>query len=426
MNYKISVGVQLSDKRTSAYLPFLVYFLMYFSNDTYMFGSNRSELMQAIPRYLLLIFCVVEFFLIVPKFSRVWKVFVPSIAMASGIIISSLIINNDSFSRVVIKLICLFAALFFVCRFKFNIFAESYNKAIYLICVPAIIFELLLYVFPSLFYLLPQIINTAGHHYSTFIFAGVNTNNAGSLFIRSSGIFWEPGAFQVFINLAIFFELFALEKVNRKRLTIYYLALLFTFSTTGYIACFWLLLGYILFDRNNISKRNKIISIIVVSVLLVLFIVFPDTPLGNIVFGKLSDLSTGTTMVRFAGIVVNLIILKDNILFGIGMDKMPDVFLATSLIPSVRNFLGGFTHQNTNTLLYQYSAFGLFYGTLFTVGWFHFGKNISSSFWLRIWIFSFLFILFISENFMVSIWPFVLVFYGYLSCDKKNYLEGLS
>ena len=67
MNSKISVGVQISDNRTSAYLPVLVYFLMYFSNDTYLFGSNRSELMQAIPRYLLLVFCIVEFLLIIPK-----------------------------------------------------------------------------------------------------------------------------------------------------------------------------------------------------------------------------------------------------------------------------------------------------------------------------------------------------------------------
>ena len=424
MNSKISVGVQISDNRTSAYLPVLVYFLMYFSNDTYLFGSNRSELMQAIPRYLLLVFCIVEFLLIIPKFSRVWKIFVPFFAMAICIIISTLIVNNDSFSRVVIKLICMFAGLLLVCRFKFRLFAESFNKAVYFISVSALIFELFLYVFPSLFYILPHIVNTAGHYYSTCLFAGINMNTAGSFFIRSSGIFWEPGAFQVFINLALFFELFVFEKVNKNRLTIYFISLLFTFSTTGYIACFWLLLGYVLFERKRISKRNKFLSIIVISIFLLLFIIFPDTPLGKIVFGKLTDLSTGTTMVRFAGIIVNLLILKDNILFGIGMDRMTDVFLSTSLIPSVRSFLGGFTHQNTNTLLYQYSAFGIFYGVLFTKGWYHFGKNISNSFWLRLYIFSFLFILFISENFMVSIWPYVLVFYGYLSNENNICIEG--
>lgn len=40
----------------------LVFVLLFFSNDTYLFGTNSNELMVAIPRYLMLGYCAISIF----------------------------------------------------------------------------------------------------------------------------------------------------------------------------------------------------------------------------------------------------------------------------------------------------------------------------------------------------------------------------
>lgn len=43
-------------------LAVLVFLLIFFSNDTYMFGSNKTEFMVSLSRYIMLIFCCINVF----------------------------------------------------------------------------------------------------------------------------------------------------------------------------------------------------------------------------------------------------------------------------------------------------------------------------------------------------------------------------
>mgnify|MGYP004604192679 CR=1 FL=1 len=120
--------------------------------------------------------------------------------------------------------------------------------------------------------------------YSPFYTWGWN----GTIFQRNSGMFWEPGAFQGFILLAILMIIFNVDKKNdnnrKVELVIFGVTLLTTQSTTGYILlialfiCCWdriagvfgaknprlkiiltALLGigvfYIIFSSGNISSK---------------------------------------------------------------------------------------------------------------------------------------------------------------------------
>jgi len=73
---------------------------------------------------------------------------------------------------------------------------------------------------------------------------------------RNCGPFWEPGAFQGFLNLSLWFEL----TLNRKRdlywkirVAVFIITVLTTLSTGGYIVLFTILLFYFIQDKKNNS-----------------------------------------------------------------------------------------------------------------------------------------------------------------------------
>ena len=91
-----------------------------------------------------------------------------------------------------------------------------------------------------------------------------NPNVGGSIALRNCGPFWEPGVFQIFINFG--FLLLLLDntvKTNRIYVAICILALLTTYSTTGYITFFLIAFVYIYtLKQFSIAKKILILSTI--------------------------------------------------------------------------------------------------------------------------------------------------------------------
>jgi len=149
---------------------------------------------------------------------------------------------------------------------------------------------------------------------------------------RNCGFSWEPGAYSVFLNIAIFFNIIRTNKIYAKTNIILITALLTTFSTTGYI-------GFILILALKYVKNNyfSIMSIIKLSFLLV-FIYFVtslsfvgektiatftnDTQFTN--FEKLYLYSEAGNRVSFERFASFLIYFKDftgDPIFGRGINK---------------------------------------------------------------------------------------------------------
>jgi hypothetical protein len=74
---------------------------------------------------------------------------------------------------------------------------------------------------------------------------------------RNSGPFWEPGAFGGYLTMGIAFEMILFRKFS-KRVFIFLIALLSTFSTAGYMAITLFFLLYFLFLETN-QKRKLLI-----------------------------------------------------------------------------------------------------------------------------------------------------------------------
>ena len=141
--------------------------------------------------------------------------------------------------------------------------------------------------------------------------------------IRNSGMFWEPGAFAIYINLA--FLLFAgnLKPILKKhmwRVCILTTALITTFSTTGYILFFIILLHYYLFEY----RKNKFISISISLVFLTFSIyLFNNLPfLKNKAFAQYENIQNKDndefSPDRFGAFLFDLHYIEKNPLTGNG------------------------------------------------------------------------------------------------------------
>ncbi|MCH1940969.1 hypothetical protein [Holdemania massiliensis] len=399
----------------------LVYLIMFFSNDTYLFGTNSNAMVVTFSRYMLIAMCMLLLLKMNFKINltaQKGKIIAYAFIVAAYIVIA--IINNELFNRVIIKVLCITVAFLLCMLLNFDEYIEAFKKAIYFVSISAVAFTLLAYILPGVVRMFPYIVNTAGIKIYTCLFAGLIDGTIGNLAIRTQGIYWEPGVFQLYLNLAIAFELFGRRAINRNRLMIYFIALILTFSTTGYAAGAWIMLAYALVVRKQGDTTTSITKrfLIVTGLFFAAVVVLLCTEVGDVVLGKvINPTSSGTAMVRLAGVVVNIEIALQHPWHGIGMEAITEEFVRVSM---ASNIVLGWTEQNTNTLFYQFAAHGIPYGILFTIGTFKFGNNFPGRKKLVWIVFVTLVLMYVGENLQYSSLPYILIFYGFGWKDKGN------
>lgn len=109
---------------------------------------------------------------------------------------------------------------------------------------------------------------------SSVIYTQLYNLNAGGITLRNCGPFWEPGAYQGFLNLAI--ALLILSTGHRDRrfyilFAIFSVAVITTFSTGGYVVLSCNIL-YLILTEMNIRRENKVL--IVTGLLLIFLLAF--------------------------------------------------------------------------------------------------------------------------------------------------------
>jgi hypothetical protein len=86
-------------------------------------------------------------------------------------------------------------------------------------------------------------------------------------FLRNSGPFWEPGAFAGYTLIALILNVIKNDSLIGKKNIIFYLAILSTLSTAGFVALSFFLLYYNTFIHKNIKNLLVIPFIILAAVL---------------------------------------------------------------------------------------------------------------------------------------------------------------
>jgi hypothetical protein len=244
-------------------------------------------------------------------------------------------------------------------------YLRVFSDVVYVISVVSLIFWILLTAgipIADFFPILTRQDGTSVHH---ILLTCVNTSVYAGM-LRTQGIFWEPGAFQIMIIISLVIDAYRsdIAKVWRRRL-LFSLTLITTFSTTGIIC---LILAYlIVFNKQKSNKYLMILGYFSLVVSLIANYASSDSELLNRIFGQkfqeasdyqLGSGSAGTAAVRIDGILVPLMYFVESPIFGIGEEGYE----------AMRNFVGH--SMFTCTPVNLFVRYGIFYAIICYVGLF--------------------------------------------------------
>lgn len=244
------------------------------------------------------------------------------------VIFTALIVlmNPDSSPRSSIVLItCLICALLITEILSCDEFIECYIKVITFLSIVSWLYLLPLYF--DCLSPLPDFISIVKTTYSNFVFFGVyraplplELAQHNYMVTRNSGIFWEPGAFQIFVNLGYYFSIL-INKISKKLFFIFLITQITIASSTG-VLVFILLTGLAYLKYKNMNNTLNKIKIFLVAILF--FIVLNALSILNKIVEKFDENSS--SFMSFASrrndFILDVHMFYDNILMGIGYGNL--------------------------------------------------------------------------------------------------------
>ncbi|MEA4964569.1 MAG: O-antigen ligase family protein [Oscillospiraceae bacterium] len=302
-------------------------------------------------------------------------------------------------------------AILFVGSIDVKKWLSAYAQVMFIIAVASIIIYFLYIFVPRLLSILPVVKNVNGQISHSVLVAISPINN------RNYGLFWEPGAFQTYLTLALLVELFQNKMQSVFKVIVLCLALITTFSTAGYLVLALILLCAFsdgIFNR-AMHKPLRIfcIVLIVVAVVAYYIIQYSAPSLYGTLFGKVeryfqtqsADSSAG---VRISSFVDAFRAFFDNPIFGVGSTNLKALFLAEY----------GHT-MTTCTFANWFAMFGFLYGSFMCYGLYSFTKAFSEKIVTRILLFCVLLACIASEDYVLN--PSIIIWnlYGFSLANKQ-------
>ncbi len=214
--------------------------------------------------------------------------------------------------------------------------------------------------------------NTYGNSdYSILFYTLGNSNIGGHIYeglCRNSGCAWEPGLFSVMLCISLFFNLSRNRGIKCDRnLLILLVALITTFSTTGYVVAMLLFACYYIFSK----KMSFVRKLLYVSVFIWVSIYIYKLPFMSDKIATSSDKENFTiesgvlewhertdqtyTVDRFEGLYLDWLNLKHYPVLGYGLQREKS-YVYKTISPYVKT---------SNGLVKPLAQFGLLLGLLF-------------------------------------------------------------
>ena len=240
-------------------------------------------------------------------------------------------------------------------------------------------------------------------------FTNVKIGTGNLYFLRNQGPFWEPGAYQAYLNIALMFLLFGDFKRKNKPIDILILiiAVISTISTTGYLVLGLLILAKMV-TRENTSLLSKV-SIASLLVVIVIVAVNNET-INYLLFDKMSSSSANniSNATRLYSILQNGKGIMQNPLFGISPSKYSKLFSEShSVLGAVS------TGVNTTTSLSVWALYGVVFFFVYNAGIMYFVKFFKEKFMSTLLLIVALFVIFNTENMNYSLFFTLIPFWGF-------------
>lgn len=388
--------VSSKNRRKSSKLPFIMFFIILVCDSSFYMQKQTSGTVRLLIDAIAL--CVLLLFFR-PKMPRVsFCMMLISLVLPLGWVT----ISGDVKQTIII---C--AATFVGWVVSISLSKETilsfYGKAMSFLSVFSLVALLVYTFFPAIIRSFP-IADQTSYLVSYNLFFSVVTQTGGIL--RNYGIFWEPGAFAVFLCIALWSELF-FQKTNIKRVVLYVLTIISTFSTLGILCSFVLVIAYLLHNKSiNKTVRNLVILMFFVAILWVAF--FGERFIYE-VFGKIASMNDSATTRWNSFYYVGELFLSAPFL-GVGISD----FLAFSDV----NLSGMATFTFMNCL----AMHGIF-GLIPIVGVIRFFTKIETSYLSKAVLLLFVGMLFATQAFEQVSFFYTLAFSGFMTMASPKRAE---
>lgn len=295
------------------YLDVILVYLLLFSSGSHLYDQSPNQFLVLIFIFSLLAWALVSDRKINDRFVLylcVYTGFLLVIHLYTG--------KSLSFPSVLATTMKLLVA-YFILKTVGKDFIDTYIKLVVILAVISLFGYLSdsLLLFDGLIHKLPRAGNIG--------YEGIFYMFRYSVHIdRNSSIFFEPGAYQMFLNAALFMLFFSTIKFSLKKRWVYIsilsVTLLTTFSTTGFMI-FGAMLGLVLIKGNMMSRQSKLTLIGVLALVVIVFSVqFQSVMIDKInKYLAIQDI-TDQQDLRSFDILVDLEVFKQHI-FGVGYEK---------------------------------------------------------------------------------------------------------
>lgn len=388
----------------------LIYLLLLVSNGYQLsVYSGIIRLLMLLGLFVLLIFC---------RFGRMaqMKINRLSLLIFTGAVCNiffTALVNGQGFNQIIISVAFFLSAFMYTVVYDPDGFIEKYIKLMRFLCVFSLILYFAAKLIPQALTWLPVVSNVNGLPAYNAVFSTICIN----YLIRNQGIFWEPGAYQTFINLAMLFNLFAFKKDRMINLIIFGITIFTTYSTTGYIVALIILLVFVSHSLSKAEREKQrsvlgkvCAAVVLITAGLIVYNSLSDTAKFQ-VFGKISlYIENGrysSTSVRIDAFTYPFRQFVERPFFGSGTDRISELALSSGY------------NMNTNTIVNWFAMFGFFMGIGMNLGLYGLCVRLESKTAVRILLFAAVLLSMSSEDYVRNPSILVFVFYGYHYLELK-------
>lgn len=375
----------------------LIVFIL-FSTDSMLVSTNSNRVFARISWVLMILFLLVNIRLLKPQMKEL--LFLGSFSL---LIVLSGLVNDGTLSvNYIQRILLLWIATIIVHSISYDDYIKQFIRVVNFIAL----FSLVCWLLRGVLITLPVIptIYTGDITYKCLFFTNISTTST-----RNFGPFWEPGAYQLFLNLAIFYELRDKKYFDIKSFVLLVITLLTTFSTGGIIVFFVILLYSVIAGRESRGTKHSALKILVIVLMIGGLVFLQNSNYGSNVFAKIvayidnplaKNSANVSAYTRFNSFDANISMIRQRPLFGWGIQGSSDMLHNTYNLSA-----------NTNTILGMGSSYGIIamglYCFLFLKGAFQRSRNLVLNTIYLIIIGTML----STESLLVSLPFFVMLFY---------------
>lgn len=357
---KVIIHKNIDTKTNSRMLTVFTIYIIYIT-DSIFFSTNSNNVLILLSRILPVI---VAIYFIIKYRSRIISVrcavaYLVCISVFFSMINANRLTNGYFYITIIA---CLLFGFFFSLQYSIEEFAYSYVRIMTIIAIVSIVCEVGKYFLYNLS-ILPTLTNSTGVNYKHIVLTSFTIRNGA---LRNQGPFWEPGAYQVYLNVALLLSLFC-EKDSRIKLfhsILFCITLITTGSGIAILPAILIIFAYMLNEK--ISK-----SFIILLISVFAFFIFYQTGFLDSVFGRMN---TGETsfQLRLYSILGNLYAFIQNPIFGSPVEE------SYAYREEIIRRWTGFTYSfNLNTFPAYFAYLGILPGTYFVVNLFLMAKSMS-------------------------------------------------